>query len=276
MEKILFRTNPEEKSVSPRPVPSSPFPTRAGLGAGPGPRVAPAPHVPADPALGAVVLLLVAVEQVADPAVILAEEAVATLAALLGLPPHRGGEKNRGNGREVRDRRPPPPPQNGGGATPKMAAPPAHPTGPTFCRRRQRVHCTSATRNRSSRCPSAPSWHSRQAYSFPQHGACQRYGTARQHPQRPLPATPADRPTDPPLCPATASPSAGSPAGNARSPPPPRPPPWPPTPRPARPLRFRFRPAAATAAALPAPGGGGPLTPAPGPAGPPACSGGSV
>lgn len=90
MEKILFRTNPEEKSVSPRPVPSSPFPTRAGLGAGPGPRVPPAPHVPADTALGAVVLLLVAVEEVADPAVILAEEAVATLAALLGLPPHRG------------------------------------------------------------------------------------------------------------------------------------------------------------------------------------------
>lgn len=49
MEKILFRTNP------------------------------------ADTALGAVVLLLVAVEEVADPAVILAEEAVATLAALLGL-----------------------------------------------------------------------------------------------------------------------------------------------------------------------------------------------
>lgn len=40
---------------------------------------------PADPALAAVVLLLVAIEEVADVAVILPEEVVAALAALLGL-----------------------------------------------------------------------------------------------------------------------------------------------------------------------------------------------
>lgn len=123
---------------------------------------------PADAALVAVVLLLVAVEEMAHVAVVLPEEAAAALAALLGLPAD-------GDTRPLGERRPPPP---------KMAAPPprgrATPppsTRRTFCRRRQRVHCTSATRKRSRRCSSAPSWHSRQGYSFPQHGACN--GTAR-------------------------------------------------------------------------------------------------
>lgn len=101
------------------------------------------------------------------------------------------------------ERRPPPP---------KMAAAPPRGSAPppprTFCRRRQRAHCTSATRKRSRRCSSTPSWHSRHGYSFPQHGACN--GTARLNARTaprpsPLPPPPPPHPqqTAPPVVLAT-------------------------------------------------------------------------
>lgn len=93
MEKILLWPDPEEKSVRPGPAPS-PLRSSPEQGAS----VPQAPHAPADATLGAVVLLLVAVEEVADPAVVLAEEVVAPLAALLDLPSHGEDEEEPGRG----------------------------------------------------------------------------------------------------------------------------------------------------------------------------------
>lgn len=84
MEEILLRANPEEtrtrSAAASHPDPNHP----KGRGSAGG-------RAPADAALVAVVLLLVAVEEVAHAAVVLAEEALAALAALLGLPGTRRG-----------------------------------------------------------------------------------------------------------------------------------------------------------------------------------------
>lgn len=106
------------------------------------------------------------------------------------------------------------------------------------------MHCTSDTRNRSSWCSSAPSWHRRHGYSFPQHGAWGGKDTAWTGARIGAPPPPRHGPAHPP--------AAGSPAGSARiparipAPVPPVPPPWPwpppPGPAPGFPLpHSRFR-----------------------------------